>query len=57
MEQLYPLKTIVISGHGTNTVDKKLVSMEMLIELNTPTLILEYIPLPILLKMEKLFDM
>jgi hypothetical protein len=55
MEQLDPMKTIVISGHGTNTVDKSLVSPAMLIDLNTPALIVEYIPLPILLKMEKIF--
>ena len=54
MEQLDPMKTIIISGHGTNTVDKSLVSPAMLIDLNTPALILEYIPLPILLKMEKI---
>jgi glycosyltransferase involved in cell wall biosynthesis len=56
MEQLDPMKTIVISGHGTNTVDKSLISPAMLTELNTPALIVEYIPLPILLKMEKIFD-
>ena len=55
MEQLDPAKTIVISGHGTNTVDKSLVSPEMLTELNAGALILDYIPLPILLKMEKIF--
>jgi hypothetical protein len=55
MEQLDPMKTIVISGHGTNTVNKSLVSPDMLTELNAKALILDYIPLPILLKMEKIF--
>jgi hypothetical protein len=55
MEQLDPMKTIVISGHGTNTVDKSLVSPAMLTELNEPALILDYIPLPVLLKMQKNF--
>jgi len=54
MVQLDPMKTIVISGHGNNTVDKSKISPEMLIELNAATLILDYIPLPILLKMEKI---
>ena len=60
MEQLDPLKTIVISGHGKNTVDKSWLTSnpsKMVIELNASAVILEYIPLPILLKMEKLFDM
>jgi glycosyltransferase involved in cell wall biosynthesis len=57
MEQLDPMKTIVISGHDTNTVDKSKVSPEMMTELNGTALILEYIPLPILLKMEKIFEM
>jgi hypothetical protein len=51
------MKTIVISGHDTNTVDKSKVSPEMMTELNGTALILEYIPLPILLKMEKIFEM
>ena len=55
MEQLDPAKTIVISGHGSNTVDKSMVSPEMMTELNAKALILDYIPLPILLKMEKIF--
>jgi len=55
MVQLDPMKTIVISGHGTNTVDKSLISPQMMSELNAKALILEYIPLPILLKMEKIF--
>ena len=57
MEQLDPMKTIVISGHDTNTVDKSKISPEMMSELNTAAIILDYIPLPILLKMEKIFEM
>jgi hypothetical protein len=60
MEQLDPVKTIVMSAHGSNTVDKTWLAQSkkshmMAIELKTPAIILEYIPLPILLKMEKLF--
>jgi hypothetical protein len=54
MAQLDPIKTIVISGHGANTVDKSLISPEMMIDRKTA--ILDYIPLPILLKMEKIFE-
>ena len=56
MVQLDPAKTIVISGHGTNTVDKSRLSPEIMIEMQ-PGLITEYIPLPLLLKMEKIFYM
>ena len=55
MEQLDPMKTIVISGHGANTVDKSLVSPEMLTDLNATALLLDFIPLPIFLKMENIF--
>jgi glycosyltransferase involved in cell wall biosynthesis len=55
MEQLDPMKTIVISGHTTNTVDKSKLSPDIMIELQKG-LIIEYIPLPILLKMEKIFN-
>jgi hypothetical protein len=54
MEQLDPAKTIVISGHGTNTVDKSLISPEMLIDMRWKS-VLDYIPLPILMNMEKIF--
>ncbi len=54
MEQLDPMKTIVISGHGSNTVDKRSLSTNIMRELASPTII-DYIPLPILLKMEKMF--
>ena len=54
MEQLDPMKTIVISGHGTNTVDKSLISPEMLVEMRSS--VLDYIPLPILMNMEKIFE-
>ena len=54
MEQLDPAKTIVISGHGTNTVDKSSISPQMLIEMHSP--VLDYIPLPILMQMEKIFE-
>ena len=60
MEQLDPMKTIVISGHHANTVDKRWLmnknNQKMVTVLNAPAIILEYIPLPMLLKMEKLFD-
>ena len=56
MEQLDPMKTIVISGHGTNTVDKSKLSHEIMVEMQ-PGLITEYIPLPLLLKMDKIFNM
>ena len=60
MEQLDPMKTIVISGHHANTVDKRWLmnknNQKMVTALNAPAIILEYIPLPMLLKMEKLFD-
>jgi glycosyltransferase involved in cell wall biosynthesis len=60
MEQLDPMKTIVISGHGHNTVDKSwLVTDEkmkkMFIGL-TGTTVLEMIPLPMLMKMEKMLE-
>ncbi len=60
MEQLDPMKTIVISGHGTNTVDKSWITLgseppKMAIEMNAAAIILDFIPLPILLKMEKIF--
>jgi glycosyltransferase involved in cell wall biosynthesis len=55
MEQLDPAKTIVISGHGTNTVDKSLLSPNIMRELVSSSII-DYIPLPILLKMEKMFE-
>ena len=53
MEQLDPTKTIVISGHGTNTVDKSRLSPEIMLELEASS-ITDYIPLPLLLKMEKI---
>ena len=56
MEQLDPMKTIVISGHGNNTVDKSKLSPEIMVEMSTGS-ITEYIPLPLLLKMERLFNM
>ena len=56
MEQLDPAKTIVISGHGSNTVNKSLISPDMVTELYSPTIV-DYIPLPILMKMEKIFGM
>lgn len=54
MEQLDPMNTIVISGHGSNTVDKSLLSPDIMTALESPTIV-DYIPLPILLKMEKMF--
>jgi glycosyltransferase involved in cell wall biosynthesis len=54
MAQLDPAKTIVISGHGANTVDKSLISLEMMIDQHAA--VLDYMPLPILLKMEKIFE-
>jgi hypothetical protein len=59
MVQLDPGKTIVISGHATNTVDKAwmIAEQKMLTDarfLNTT--ILDYMPLPLLLKMEKIFE-
>ena len=54
MAQLDPIKTIVISGHRANTVDKRFISEEMMIDKHAA--ILDYMPLPILLKMEKIFD-
>lgn len=59
MEQLDADKTIVMSGHGTNTVDKSWLMhspSKMVVEINPATLVLEYIPLPILLKMEKILE-
>jgi glycosyltransferase involved in cell wall biosynthesis len=53
MEQLDPTKTIVISGHGSNTVDKSRLSPEIMLEMRAGT-ITDYIPLPLLLKMEKI---
>jgi glycosyltransferase involved in cell wall biosynthesis len=56
MIQLDPMKTIVISGHGHNTVDKeKICHSEQFTELYAPT-ITDYIPLPILLKYERIFE-
>jgi len=56
MIQLDPMKTIVISGHGQNTVDKeKICHSEQFTELYAPT-ITDYIPLPILLKYEGIFE-
>lgn len=59
MEQLDPMKTIVISGHGNNTVDKSWLTgeYEMVIELNSDLLMEYYIPLPIILEMKKIFSM
>ena len=59
--QLDPMKTIVISGHSTNTVDKTLICQnlanhKMVKELDAAKEILDYIPLPILLRMEKIFE-
>ena len=61
MVQLNPMKTIVISGHSTNTVDKTSICQisathKMVTELNAACEILDYIPLPILLRMEKIFE-
>ena len=61
MVQLDPMKTIVISGHSTNTVDKTSICQisathKMVTELNAAKEILDYIPLPILLRMEKIFE-
>jgi len=56
MIQLDPMKTIVISGHSQNTVDKeKICHSEQFTELFAPT-ITDYIPLPILLKLESIFE-
>jgi hypothetical protein len=55
MEQLDPLKTVVMSGHNRNTVDKSVVSPSMLTEL-TGTAVLEILPLPRLMKMEKILE-
>ena len=58
MVQLDPLKTIVISGHGHNTVDKEPIchsASSRFTELIADT-ITDYIPLPILLKLEDIFD-
>jgi glycosyltransferase involved in cell wall biosynthesis len=59
MVQLDPGKTIVISAHGMNTVDKSWLAETtkghmMATELNS-AFILDYIPLPFLLKMESIF--
>ena len=56
MIQLDPMKTIVISGHGQNTVDKeKICQSAQFTEIFAPT-ITDYIPLPILLKLEGIFE-
>jgi len=56
MIQLDPMKTIVISGHSQNTVDKeKICHSEQFTELFAPT-ITDYIPLPVLLKLEGIFE-
>ena len=55
MEQLDPTKTIVISGHGNNTVDKSRLSPDIMLEMKAGS-ITDYIPLPLLLKMEKMFE-
>lgn len=57
MVQLDPKKTIIVSGHSKNTVDKDWVldnNSIMFLELNE-ALISDYIPFSILLKMEKIF--
>lgn len=59
MVQLDPAKTIVISGHAKNTVDKSWmfgISGENMIKAMPESSILDYIPLPILMKMEKIFE-
>jgi glycosyltransferase involved in cell wall biosynthesis len=61
MEQLDPAKTIIISGHANNTVDKNWLaqskkSYTMATEITSAAVILDYIPLPILMKMEKIFE-
>jgi glycosyltransferase involved in cell wall biosynthesis len=61
MVQLDPMKTIVISGHSTNTVDKTFICQnlaihKMVTQLDAAKEILDYIPLPILLRMEKIFE-
>ena len=53
MEQLDPMKTIVISGHGNNTVDKSSLRPEVMVQMLAGS-ITDYIPLPLLLKMEKI---
>ncbi len=55
MEQLDPMKTIVISGHGNNTVDKSSLSPEIMVQMPAGS-ITDFIPLPLLLKMEKNFN-
>ena len=55
MVQLDPMKTIVISGHRQNTVDKeKICYSAQFTELFAP-MITEYIPLHFLLKLESIF--
>ena len=55
MIQLDPMKTIVISGHSQNTVNKeKICHSTQFTELYADT-ITDYIPLPILLKYERIF--
>ena len=57
MVQLDPMKTIVVSGHGSNTVDKRGFveqNSKMIISLNDDS-IMDYIPLAIILKMEVIF--
>ena len=61
MVQLDAGQTIVISGHNMNTVDKDWLcnsekSKKMAIELNTSNYISKFIPLPILMNMEKIFE-
>ena len=61
MVQLDAGKCIVISGHSTNTVDKNWLcgadeKAKFAIELNASAYILEFIPLPILLNMQKIFQ-
>jgi len=61
MVQLDAGKCIVISCHTKNTVDKDWIcsdekSKKIAIELNAASYILDFIPLPILLNMEKMFE-
>ena len=57
MIQLDPMKTIVISGHGHNTVDKEPIchsASSRFTEIFAPT-ITDYIPLQLILKYERIF--
>jgi hypothetical protein len=60
MVQLNPSKCIVVSGHSANTVDKRMLyqpkyNSMMLTEITEKDAILDFIPLPVLIKYEKMF--